>query len=195
MGQENMSEVLNFSRPDVIQEIHESFLAVGCDAVETNTFGGNKIVMAEAGMADRVFENNRVAAEIARRACDKFETPDRPRYVIGSIGPGTKILTLGMTTWEMMLDSYAEQIRGLLAGGADVLLIETQQDMLAIKCCINAANLAMKEAGRRVPIMVQASFDTDNGNRMLTGSDPSALVATFLPYKEVDFLGLNCAFG
>src|SRR5437763_14737860 len=85
-GFENMSEVLNFSRPDVIQEIHESFLEVGCDAVETNTFGGNKIVMAEAGMADRVFENNRLAAEVARRACDKFETADRPRYVIGSVG-------------------------------------------------------------------------------------------------------------
>src|SRR2546421_5202426 len=102
LGYENACEVLNFSRPDVIQEIHESFLAVGCDAVETNTFGGNKIVMSEAGMADRVFENNRVAAEFARRACDKFETPDRPRYVIGSVGPGTKILTLGMTTWETM---------------------------------------------------------------------------------------------
>ena len=91
LGQENISEVLNFSRPDVIQEIHEAFLAVGCDAVETNTFGANKIVLAEAGMADRVFENNKAAAEIARRACDKFETPDRPRYVVGSIGPGTKI--------------------------------------------------------------------------------------------------------
>src|SRR3954464_14755808 len=90
LGHENISEVLNFTRPDVIQEIHESFLAVGCDAVETNTFGGNKIVMVEADMTDRVFENNRVAAEIARRACNKFETPELPRYVIGSIGPGTK---------------------------------------------------------------------------------------------------------
>src|SRR6476620_9235762 len=85
MGQENISEVLNFTRPEVIQEIHESFLAVGCDAVETNTFGANKIVMAEAEMADRVFENNKVAAQIARRACAKYETSDRPRYVIGSI--------------------------------------------------------------------------------------------------------------
>src|SRR4051812_10138068 len=146
LGHENISEVLNFSRADVIGEIHEAFLEVGCDAVETNTFGANKIVLAEAGMADRVFENNRIAAEIARKACDKFETPDRPRYVVGSIGPGTKILTLGMTTWETMLDSYAEQVRGLLAGGVDVLLMETQQDMLAIKCAIAAANIAMREA-------------------------------------------------
>src|SRR4051812_8862171 len=90
LGHENISEVLNFSRPDLIQEIHELFLAVGCDAVETNTFGANEIVMAEADMADQVFENNKAAAEIARRACDRFETPGRGRYVVGSIGPGTK---------------------------------------------------------------------------------------------------------
>src|SRR5580704_9277535 len=95
LGQENISEVLNFTRPEVIQEIHEAFLDVGCDAVETNTFGANKIVLAEAEMADRVFENNKAAAEIARRACNRFETPNSPRYVVGSIGPGTKILTLG----------------------------------------------------------------------------------------------------
>src|SRR5580658_7071010 len=105
MGQENISEVLNFTRPEVIREIHESFLDVGCDGVETNTFGANKIVMAEAGMPDRVFENNRIAAEIARQACDRFETRDRPRYVLGAIGPGTKLLTLGHTTWEAMFDS------------------------------------------------------------------------------------------
>src|SRR5580693_4095133 len=97
LGQENISEVLNLTRPEIIQEIHESFLAVGCDAVETNTFGANKIVLAEAGMADRTFENNKVACEIARRACLKFETSDRPKYVVGSIGPGTKLLTLGHT--------------------------------------------------------------------------------------------------
>jgi len=195
LGQENISEVLNFSRPDVIQEIHEAFLEVGCDAVETNTFGANKIVLAEADMADRVFENNKAAAEIARRACEKFETQSSPRYVVGSIGPGTKILTLGHTTWDVMEDSYHEQVRGLIAGGADVLLIETQQDMLVIKCAVAAANRAMAEANVRLPIMVQASFDLNNGQNMLTGSDPSAFVATFVPFTEIDCLGLNCAFG
>jgi 5-methyltetrahydrofolate--homocysteine methyltransferase len=195
LGHENISEVLNFTRPDVISEIHESFLNVGCDAVETNTFGGNKIVMAEAEMVGRVFENNRVAAELARRACDKFETPDRPRYVIGSIGPGTKLLTLGHTSWEVMLDSYAEQMRGLIAGGADVLLIETMQDMLVVKCALAAANLAMRDAGKKLPIMVQASFDLNGGQNMLTGTDPSGFVATFIPFDEIDVLGLNCAFG
>jgi 5-methyltetrahydrofolate--homocysteine methyltransferase len=209
MGHENISEVLNFTRPETIQEIHEAFLEVGCDAVETNTFGANKIVMVEADMADRVFENNKAAAEIARRACDKFETPDRPRYVIGSIGPGTKILTLGHTTWDVMLDSYVEQVRGLIAGGADVLLIETQQDMLVIKCALNAARVAMEQAGVKLPVMVQASFDLNNGANMLTGTDPSGFAATFLPWARgengsqasrlngvgVDVLGLNCAFG
>src|SRR5688572_8652357 len=195
LGHENISEVLNFTRPDVIQQIHEEFLAVGCDAVETNTFGGNKIVLVEAEMADRTFENNKVAAEIARRACDKFETPERPRYVVGSVGPGTKILTLGMTDWPTMEDSYYEQMRGLLSGGVDVLLLETMQDMLAAKCAICAANRAMVEANRRVPIMLQFSFDQDAGNQTLTGSDPSAVVATFRPYDEVAMLGLNCAFG
>jgi 5-methyltetrahydrofolate--homocysteine methyltransferase len=195
LGQENISEVLNFSRPDVIQEIHEAFLAVGCDAVETNTFGANKIVLAEAEMAHRTFENNKVAAEIARRACLRFESPDRPRYVIGSIGPGTKLLTLGHTDWDTMLDSYTEQVRGLLAGGADVLLIETQQDVLVIKCVIAACNAAFAEAGRRLPIMVQASFDLNGGQNMLTGTQPDGFVATFDAFPEINVLGVNCAFG
>src|SRR5207244_1320144 len=137
----------------------------------------------------------RLGAQIARRACDRFETADRARYVIGSIGPTRKLVTLGMTSWEELLASFLAQMRGLISGGADVLLIETQQDLLAIKCAINAANLAMEQLGHRVPLMVQASFDTDNGNQMLAGSDPSALIAAVEPYREVDFLGLNCAFG
>jgi 5-methyltetrahydrofolate--homocysteine methyltransferase len=122
MGQENISEVLNLTCPQVIQEIHEAFLAVGCDALETNTFGANKIVLTEADMPERTTEINQIAAQIARKACDKFETADRPRYVVGAIGGGTKLLTLGMTTWEIMEDSYYAQVVGLLAGGVDVLL-------------------------------------------------------------------------
>ncbi len=195
LNQENISEVLNFTRPDVIQEIHEAFLNVGCDAVETNTFGANKIVMAEAEMADRVYENNVAACKIARAACDRFETPDRPRYVIGAAGGGTKLLSLGMTTWDIAEDSYYVQFKGLLDGGCDVFLFETQQDLLIVKVMIVAAERAMADAGRRVPIIVQASMDQDNGNQMLTGSDPSALVAAMAPYDQVQVLGLNCAFG
>ena len=194
-GQENCCEILNLSRPDLIEQIHEGFLAVGCDGVETNSFSGSRIVLAEAGLAERTVEVNRISAQIARKVCDRFETPDRPRYVIGSIGPGTKIVTLGQTTWDEMNRSFFEQIQGLLEGGADVLLIETQQDLLAIKCAIAAANRAFAVVGRRVPIMAQASMDTQNGRQMLTGSDASALVAAIQPFDEVDCLGLNCAFG
>ena len=195
LGQENISEVLNFTRPEVIQEIHELFLAVGCDAVETNTFGANKIVLAEADMVERVYENNVAACRIARAACDKFETPDRPRYVVGALGGGTKLLSLGMTDWATAEESYYEQIRGLIDGGADVLLFETQQDLLIIKSALVAAERAMKDCGRELDIIIQASMDQDNGNQMLTGSDATALVAAIAPYERVKALGLNCAFG
>ncbi len=195
LGNENISEVLNFTRPEVIQEIHEGFLEVGCDAVETNTFGANQIVLAEADMADRTYENNVAAAQIARRACDKYETPDRPRYVVGAAGGGTKLLTLGMTDWATAEESYYVQFCGLIDGGADVLLFETQQDLLIIKAMIVAAERAFADKKKRLPIMVQASFDQDNGNQMLTGSDPSAFVAALAAYKNIDVIGVNCAFG
>jgi 5-methyltetrahydrofolate--homocysteine methyltransferase len=195
MGHENASEVLNLTRPDVIGEIHEAFLAVGCDAVETNSFNGSANDLEEANLQDRAEEVNRIAAQIARRACDKFETPDRPRYVIGSVGPTRKLVSVGMTSWDVLFESFTPQMRGLIAGGADVILIETQQDLLAIKCAISAANRAMAELNRRVPIIVQASFDTAAGQQMLSGADASALVAAIQPYSEVDVLGVNCAFG
>jgi 5-methyltetrahydrofolate--homocysteine methyltransferase len=195
MGQENISEVLNFTRPEVIQEIHEAFLAVGCDAVETNTFGANKIVLAEAEMPERTYENNLAAARIARRACDRFETPESPRYVVGAAGGGTKLLTLGMTTWDVVVDSYHTQFCGLIDGGADLLLFETQQDLLIVKAMLVAAERAFADKGKRLPIIVQASFDQDNGNQMLTGSDPSAFVAAIGAFSQVDVLGVNCAFG
>ena len=194
-GNENASEILNLTRPETIQEIHEAFLEVGCDAVETNSFNGSANDLEEANLSDEAESVNRTAAEIARRACDKFETPDRPRYVIGSIGPTRKLVSLGFTTWDTLFASFLPQMRGLITGGADALLIETQQDMLAVKCAIAAANAAMKDLGRRIPLMVQASFDTANGQQMLGGADAGALVATFEPFSEIDVLGLNCAFG
>ncbi len=195
MGYENACEILNISRPELIQEIHESFLAVGCDAVETNTFNGSKEDLAEADLSDRAEELNHIAAQIARKACDKFETPDRARYVIGSVGPTRKLISVGFTNWDALLASFTPQMRGLITGGSDAILIETQQDVLAIKCAITAANIAMKQLGKKVPLIVQASFDTNNGNQMLSGSDPAALVAAIKPYSEVQVLGVNCAFG
>jgi len=195
MGQENASEVLNLTRPQLIQQIHESFLEAGCDAVETNTFNGSAGDLEEAGLSQRAEEINRIAAEIARRACRRFDTPLRPRYVVGSVGPTRRLISIGNTDWDTLLASFLPQMRGLIAGGVDVILIETQQDLLCIKCAINAAEEAMRQLGRRLPIMVQASFDTNNGQQMLTGSDPSALVAALLPYDQVMSLGVNCAFG
>jgi 5-methyltetrahydrofolate--homocysteine methyltransferase len=195
LGHENMSEVLNLTRTDVIKAIHRGFLEVGCDAVETNSFGGNRIVMAEAGMAERAYEVSRVSAEIAREACAEFETPDRPRYVIGAMGPGTKLVSFGATTWDEMEQSYFENAKGLIDGGADVLLIETAQDLLQVKVALAAIGRASYEARRKLPIMVQASFDLNNGANMLTGPDPETFVATFLPFEEIDVLGVNCAYG
>lgn len=195
LGHENISEVLNFTRPETIQEIHEAFLEVGCDAVETNTFGANEIVLAEADMAERTYENNVAAAQIARRACERFEASDRPRYVVGAAGGGTKLLTLGMTTWDVVEESYFKQFCGLIDGGSDVLLFETQQDLLIIKVMLVAAERAFHEKGKRLPIMVQASFDQDNGNQMLTGSDASAFVTAMDAFDQIDVLGVNCAFG
>ncbi|MEM1011741.1 MAG: homocysteine S-methyltransferase family protein [Planctomycetota bacterium] len=198
MGQENMSEVLNLSRPDVIESIHKSFLEIGCDAVQANSFGGNRIVMAEAEMEDRAYEVSRRAAEIARSACDAYETPDSPRYAIASVGPGTKIASFGNVDWDTMEASYYDNVKGVLDGGADVLLSETAQDLLQIKVFIAAARRAFDDTGRKVPVMVQASFDLNNGANMLTGPDPETFVATFVPFYdsgEIDVLGLNCAYG
>ncbi len=189
---ENCPEVLGLSRPEVIASIHAAYYAAGADTVETNTFGANKLVLAEFGLQDRCREINRVAAQIARQASTPFATPQRPRFVAGSVGPGTKSITLGYTTFEAMRDSYAEQMRGLLEGGVDAILIETCFDLLQIKVAVIAALDAMREMGRRLPIMAQVTMET-NG-RMLLGTEISAVIAT-LEALPVDVLGLNCATG
>ena len=124
-GHENCTDVLVNTRPDVIAEIHRSFLAVGCDVVGTDTFGANKLVFAEFGISELTRSLNRSAAEIARRACEAFATPDKPRFVVGSMGPGTRLPSLRQTDWDTLVDSYTEQARGLLDGGVDASLIET----------------------------------------------------------------------
>ncbi|HOW18646.1 MAG TPA: homocysteine S-methyltransferase family protein, partial [Phycisphaerae bacterium] len=192
-GLENCTEILNLTRPDVIREIHASFLEVGCDAIETNTFGANKVVFAEFGLVDRVYEINRRAAEIAREAAAEFGTSERPRFVIGAMGPGTKLPSLRHTTWDVLEDSYAEQARGLLDGGVDVLLIETCQDILQAKAAIAGIEQAMAEKGRRVPIMVQVTMETTG--TMLVGTDMAAAVAAIEAYPQVEVFGLNCATG
>ncbi len=192
-GCENCPEVVNESRPDVIEDIHASFLKVGVDAVETNTFGGNKVVLAEFGLADRTYAINKAAAEIARRAADKFSTPDKPRFVLGSMGPGTKLPTLGHTTFDVLEDSYAEQARGLLAGAADALIIETCQDILQAKAAICGATLAMDEKGRRLPLIVQVTIEVTG--TMLVGTEIGAALTALEAYPQISVIGLNCATG
>ncbi len=189
---ENCPEVLVLSRPDVIQSIHESYYAAGSDTVETDTFGASKIVLAEFGLQDQCREINRKAALLARSAADKFTTPNRPRFVAGSIGPGTKAITLGNTTFDIMHDSYLEQVRGLLDGGVDAILIETCFDLLQAKVAVIAATDAMNEMGIRVPIMVQVTMETVG--TMLLGTEMNAVITT-LEALPVDVIGMNCATG
>lgn len=197
LGRENCVDVLCRSRPDIVGEIHRGFLEVGADAVETNTFGANKLVFSEFDeeLVSLTFDINKAAAEIARAECDKFSTKDKPRFVIGSLGPGTKLLTLGQTTWDRMLDSYAEQARGLIAGGANALLIETCQDLLQVKCAINACLKAIEEAKKTasdIPILVSVTIETTG--TMLLGTEIAAAVTALRGYP-IASLGLNCATG
>ncbi|MEM7228090.1 MAG: methionine synthase [Planctomycetota bacterium] len=196
-GHENCTDILVRSRPDLVHTIHDSFLAAGSDAVETNTFGANKLVFAEFDdeLVAQTYEINREAAGIARAACDAHSTADRPRFVVGSLGPGTKLLTLGQTTWGAMLDSYHTQVCGLLDGGADALLIETCQDLLQVKCAINACLHALRERDLTPddrPIMVSVTIETTG--TMLVGSEIAAAAHALRGYP-IASLGLNCATG
>lgn len=192
LGLENCVEVINRTRPEVIQAIHEAYLEVGCDAVETNTFGCNPLVLGEFGIASEARELNRLAAELARRACEKHATADRPRFVFGSMGPGTKLVTLGHTTYDTLKASYREQARGLIEGGVDGLLVETSQDPLQLKAAINAILEARAEAKRDVSVLVSVTMEVTG--TMLVGTEMAAAIAILDAYP-VDVVGLNCATG
>ena len=188
---------LVLSRPDVIEAIHASFLEVGCDVVETNTFRANRLTLREYGLSDRVLEMNRAAASLARRVADRFSTPDHPRFVAGSIGPSgflpsTSDPTLGAMTYAELADAFAEQARGLVEGGADVLIIETSQDILEVKAQIAGIRRYFAESGEWRPIQAQVTLDTSG--RMLLGTDIAA-AAAILEALRVDVIGLNCSTG
>ncbi len=200
---EGCNEILVATRPDVVSEVHRSFLEVGCDAVQTDTFGGAPWVLDEYDLGDRTEELNETAARLAREACDAFSTPEKPRFVVGSIGPGTRSPTLSLgkdpaTTGDFidvpaMEDGYRRQIRGLLDGGTDALLIETSFDLLQIKAAVAAANDVFVERGARVPVLVQFTVEKDI-NTMLLGTEPLAAIAALDPLG-IDVLGMNCATG
>jgi 5-methyltetrahydrofolate--homocysteine methyltransferase len=189
---EGCNEILVDTRPDAIDRLHRSFLEVGSDVVETDSFGSFSVVLAEYGLESRAEELSRRSAEIARSAADAFSTPAKPRFVAGSVGPGTKFPTLGQISYLDLRSSYAEMMRGLLLGGVDLLVIETMFDLLGAKAAINGARLAMAEVGRQVPLQVQVTIELTG--RMLPGTEiGAALVA--LEAMAIDVIGMNCATG
>ena len=189
---EGCNEILVATRPDAIDRLHRSFLEVGSDVIETDSFGSFSIVLAEYGLEDRAHELSLASATLARTAADAFSTPTKPRFVAGSMGPGTKFPTLGQIPYLELRESYREQARGLLEGGVDLLVIETMFDLLGAKAAINAARLAMADIGRRVPLQVQVTIELTG--RMLPGTEIGAAL-TALEAMQIDVIGLNCATG
>lgn len=191
-GLEGCNEILNVTRPDVVESIHHGYLAAGAEAVETNTFGTNHAALAEYDLVDRLAELAGAAARIARRAADARATPEAPRWVLGSMGPGTKLPTLGQIDFATLRDAYRLQVRAMLDGGIDAVLIETCQDLLQTKAAVIGAHEAMARAGREVPICVSVTVETTG--TMLMGSEIGAALTALEPLG-IDTLGLNCATG
>ena len=191
-GHEGCNEILNVSRPDIVQAVHEKYLAVGVDAIETNTFGANWANLAEYGIEDRIYELALAGARIAKIAAQGYSTTDRPRWVLGSLGPGTKLPTLGHTSYENLRSAYGIASQGLLDGGADALLVETTQDLLQAKAAVNGAREAIDKSERDVVLIVQVTVETTG--TMLLGSEIGAALNALSPLG-IDVIGLNCATG
>src|SRR3954454_8968175 len=189
---EGCNEQLVLTRPDLVSRMHAEFFGVGVDAVETATFGAFPLVLNEYGIAEKTFEMNQRAAELARTVAADCSTPDRPRFVIGSMGPGTRLPSLGQIPYVELRDGYQAQVEGLIAGGVDVLLVETVYDLLQAKAAINGARAAMTAAGVLLPLMVQVTVETTG--RMLVGSEIGAAL-TALEAMQPDVIGMNCVIG
>ena len=190
-GRENCTDVLVLSRPDLVREIHRGYFEAGADMVETNTFGASPVTLGEFDLSERAFEINRKAAELAREAAESF-ADGRDRWVLGSVGPGTKLPSLGNIAYDPLEAALADQCRGLIAGGVDAILIETCQDPLQIKAAVNGAKIARAEARTSTPIFVQATVETTG--TLLVGPD-IASAATVIDALDVPLIGLNCATG
>ncbi len=194
---EGCNDYLCITRPDVIAQIHRSYLDVGADVIETNTFRSNRITLAEYGLQDRVIEINEAAARLARRLADEYAAPEKPRFVAGSIGPSGKLPSsndpsLSDVTYADLVEVFREQAVGLLRGGVDVLLVETSQDILEVKAAVEGLKRAMGETGIRAALQVQVTLDTSG--RMLLGTDVAAALAILEPLG-IDVVGLNCSTG
>jgi 5-methyltetrahydrofolate--homocysteine methyltransferase len=191
---EGCNENLVLTRPDCILEIHRGYLEAGADIIETNTFGGTSIVLAEYGLEEKVFEINREAARLARKAASEHSTAARPRFVAGSIGPTTKAISVtGGVTFDELIKTFHDQAAGLVAGGADILLVETQQDTRNVKAALIGIWQMFEETGARLPIMVSGTIEQIGGT-MLGGQTAEAFVASTM-HAELLSIGLNCATG
>jgi 5-methyltetrahydrofolate--homocysteine methyltransferase len=189
---EGCNEILNVTRPDIITGIHAQYLKAGSEAIETNTFGANFANLAEYGIEDRIEELALAGAQVARKVADDFSTEDKPRFVLGSVGPGTKLPSLGHEKFSVLRDAYQKQTVGLLNGGVDAILIETAQDLLQAKSAVIGAKRAMKSLNTFVPIIVSVTIETTG--TMLLGSEIGAAL-TALSALGIDSIGLNCATG
>src|SRR5215471_17637570 len=192
LGLENCPEIVCESRPDLVREIHRGYLEAGCDAIETNSFGGSPITLGEFGLADRAFALNRRAAELACETVAEFAHDGRTRFVLGSVGPGTRLPSLGHIAYQPLEDALAIQCAGLIAGGADAILIETCQDPLQIKAAVNGAKRARTDGKKDTPILVQVTVETTG--TLLVGADIAA-AAAIIGALDVPMIGLNCATG
>ena len=189
---EGCNENLVLSSPEVVEKVHNSFLEAGCHVIETNTFGASSIVLDEYDIADKAYEINKNAAFIAKKAAAKYSSVDKPRFVAGSIGPTTKLPTLGHIDFDELKQSYKEQIYGLIDGGVDLLLIETCQDVLQIKSALLASKEILESKNIDIPLMVSITMETTG--TMLVGSDIASALTILEPFN-IDILGLNCATG
>ncbi|MCX4552076.1 methionine synthase [Streptomyces sp. NBC_01387] len=190
---EGCNEILNVTRPDIVRSVHEEYFAVGVDCVETNTFGANHSAANEYEIADRIVELSEAGARIAREVADEFGAKDgRQRWVLGSVGPGTKLPSLGHITYDVLRDGYQQNAEGLLAGGADALIVETTQDLLQTKSSLIGARRAMDALGIDVPLICSLAFETTGV--MLLGSEIGAALTALEPLG-IDLIGLNCSTG
>ncbi len=189
---EGCNEYLVISKPEAVAKVHRDFLAAGADVIETNTFGSSSIVLSEYNLGDRAYEISKKAAELAKSVAAEFSTPDKPRFVAGSMGPGTKLPTLGHIDYDTLYSAFREQAAGLFDGGVDLFIIETCQDVLQIKAALNGVMAVFRERGERRPLMVSVTMEQQG--TMLVGSEIGAALTILEPYP-IDILGLNCATG
>ncbi|HEY8184458.1 MAG TPA: homocysteine S-methyltransferase family protein, partial [Pyrinomonadaceae bacterium] len=191
-GLDGCNEYLVETKPEAVEKVHAGFLDVGCDVIETDTFGGTSIVLAEYDIADKAYELNLKAAQLAKRVAADYSTKDWPRWVAGSMGPTTKLPSLGHITFLDMKKSYYDQVRGLVDGGADLLIVETCQDLLQTKSALAAIFEYFEEIKRRVPVIAQVTIEAFG--TMLMGTEISAALTALEPFP-IDVIGMNCATG